>query len=148
MTREVVLPGAGSLQAAPPLILVAEDDQANIELVSDYLQLEGYRVVVARDGGEAIERTREVRPDLILMDVQMPQMDGLEATRHIRSQAESVDIPIIALTAQAMHGDREACLAAGADDYISKPFSLSALVEAIERQLKREKQGKTGDKRE
>ena len=82
------------------------------------------------------------------MDVQMPQMDGLEATRHIRSQAESVDIPIIALTAQAMHGDREACLAAGADDYISKPFSLSALVEAIERQLKREKQGKTGDKRE
>jgi PAS domain S-box-containing protein len=122
-----------------PLILLAEDNEDSIATFSDYLLAKGYRVVVARDGAEAIERVREERPELILMDIQMPGMDGLEATRHIRADAaQSVaTVPIIALTALAMPGDRERCLEAGADEYLSKPVSLRELVRAIEVQLRK-----------
>jgi CheY-like chemotaxis protein len=117
-----------------PLILLAEDNESSIDMVLDYLLARGYRLVVARDGAEALERAREERPDLVLMDIQMPGMDGLEATRHMRADAELADIPIIALTALAMPGDRERCLEAGANDYLSKPVSLKRLVQAIEAQ--------------
>ncbi len=116
----------------PPLILLAEDNEANIGLLTDYLEGEGYHVVVARTGLEAIERAREERPALILMDIQMPGMDGLEATRLIRADSQLAHIPIIALTALAMPDDRERCLEAGANDYISKPVSLRKLIETIE----------------
>ena len=119
------------------LILLAEDNEDGISTVSDYLLAKGHRVIVARNGEEAIQRVKEEKPDLILMDIQMPGMDGLEATRNIRADSDLMDIPIIALTALAMPGDRERCLEAGANDYISKPVSLRGLVEAIEIQLNR-----------
>ncbi len=128
--------------AKRPLILLAEDNEDSIHTFSDYLLAKGYRVVVARDGAEAIERAREERPDLILMDIQMPVMDGLEATRRIRADADPARVPIIALTALAMPGDRERCLAAGVNEYLSKPVSLKGLVQVIEVQLNRNQIGK------
>jgi signal transduction histidine kinase/ActR/RegA family two-component response regulator len=117
--------------AEQPLILLAEDNEANIELLANYLIDEGFRVVVARNGAEALERAKEERPALILLDVQMPGMDGLEATRRLRADPQLAAIPIIALTGLAMPGDREECLAAGVNDYLSKPVSLKKLVKTI-----------------
>ena len=117
-----------------PLILVAEDNEVNIATLNDFLQFKGYRVIVAQDGMKAVQLA-EQNPDLILMDIQMPRMDGLEATRRIRANYNTAYIPIIALTGLAMSGDRERCLAAGADDYLSKPFQLDELVAIMETQL-------------
>ena len=129
-----VSPVGTAYEQAPnrPVILLAEDNQANITTMADYLLVKGYQVVVARNGAEAIEQAMELQPDLILMDIQMPGMDGLETTRRIRADGELADIPLIALTALAMPGDRERCLEAGANDYLSKPVSLKGLVAAIE----------------
>ena len=124
-----------------PLVLLAEDNESNISTISDYLQVKGYNVVIARNGVEAVERAREEKPDVILMDIQMPNIDGLEATRRIRADAKLASIPIVALTALAMPGDRERCLDAGANEYLSKPVSLKQLVSAIEAQLRMD--GKT-----
>jgi PAS domain S-box-containing protein len=123
------------LPAARPAVLLAEDNEANIMTVSDYLSAKGYEVVIARNGAEAVARACEVEPAIILMDIQMPGMDGLEATRRIRAQSNMLHTPIIALTALAMPGDRERCLAAGADDYLSKPVSLRGLATLIEAKL-------------
>lgn len=122
-------------EAKQRLILLAEDDENSINFTSDYLLSEGYRVAVARNGVEAIQQAREKSPDLILMDIQMPGMDGLETIRRIRADAALGNTPIIALTALAMPGDRERCLEAGANDYISKPIRLYELVKAIRSQL-------------
>jgi PAS domain S-box-containing protein len=130
----------GSREAAeqpqPLTILLAEDNESSIETISSYLAAMGYRVIVARDGAEAVERTREEQPALILMDIQMPGTDGLEATRRIRADPALDQIPIIATTALAMPGDRERCLSAGVDDYMSKPLSLVRLVQSIRRCIK------------
>ena len=128
----------GFPHSKPPLILLAEDNQTNINTLSDYLTHQGYQIVVARDGVEAIERAREDHPDLILMDIQMPGLDGLEATRQIRADTTQnmATVPIIALTALSMPGDKERCLAAGANEYMSKPVSLKRLIEVIETKLK------------
>jgi len=123
------------LPSARPAVLLAEDNEANIMTVSDYLNAKGYQVVVARNGAEAVARACELVPAIILMDIQMPGMDGLEATRRIRAQSSMMHTPIIALTALAMPGDRERCLAAGADDYLSKPVSLHGLATLIEAKL-------------
>ena len=133
---EPVLPLA---PGTSPLVLIAEDNEDNITTVSDYLLARGCRIVVARNGLEAVERAREVSPDIILMDMQMPEMDGLEATRRLRAAASPglAGVPIIALTALAMPGDRERCLEAGADEYLSKPVGLKRLVEVIQRQVNR-----------
>ncbi|NCC35625.1 MAG: response regulator [Chloroflexia bacterium] len=112
-------------------ILLAEDMETNIMIISDYLESLGYAIITAPNGQEAIERAREHKPDLILMDIQMPVMDGLEATRRLRADARFTSVPIIALTALAMSGDRERCLEAGATDYISKPIKLKQLGEMI-----------------
>ncbi len=117
------------------LILVVDDNETNLNLYSEYLQMKGYHIVVARNGEEAIERTRERKPQLILMDIQMPKMSGLEAIEKIRAHAYISHIPIIALTALAMPGDRERCFDAGANDYLSKPVNLRGLLQAIEQQL-------------
>ena len=110
-----------------PLILIVEDNELNINTISSYLTAKGYRPIVAQDGQSAIEMTELHHPDLILMDIQMPGMDGLEAISHIRQNPQLAEIPIIALTALAMEGDREKCLAAGANEYISKPVKLKQL---------------------
>ena len=113
------------------LILIADDDDVNSKTISSYLKAKGYQILLANDGQEAIALTKAYKPDLILMDIQMPVMDGLEATRQIRLEPNLVDIPIIALTALAMTGDREKCLAAGANEYMTKPAKLKELVAAI-----------------
>jgi len=119
------------------VILLAEDNEDNINTISDYLTAKGYHVAVARNGSDALERAKETDPDLILMDIQMPGMDGLEATRRIRADASLANVPIVALTALAMPGDRERCLKAGADDYMSKPVHLKGLLEVIEAQARK-----------
>jgi PAS domain S-box-containing protein len=126
---------------ARSVIVLAEDNEANIITLSDYLRNKGFQVVVARNGIEAIAQVHAVYPDVILMDIQMPVMDGLEATRRIRANADLTHIPIIALTALAMPGDRERCLEAGANAYLSKPVKMSELVTAIEAQMRQRERG-------
>ena len=124
-----------SSETIAPLILLVEDNEANISTLSNYLRAKGYRILLARNGEEAVTLTEFEEPDLILMDIQMPEMDGLEAITIIRQKLQLTKIPIIALTALAMAGDRERCLAAGATDYLSKPIKLKRLVAAIQQQL-------------
>ena len=120
---------------AGPVIMVVDDNQVNIDTLGDFLEINEYRVATAHSGREFLERAPEVRPALVLMDIQMPGMDGLEATRHIRKHydAKLAKVPFIALTALAMPGDRERCLAAGANEYMSKPMSLTELLKTIAR---------------
>ncbi|MBI4784416.1 MAG: PAS domain S-box protein [Oscillatoriophycideae cyanobacterium NC_groundwater_1537_Pr4_S-0.65um_50_18] len=115
-----------------PLILLAEDNQANVDTFSYYLSSYGFRLVVATHGQEAVDLTFKHRPDLILMDIQMPGMNGLEAIAQIRADGAFAQVPIIALTALAMAGDREKCLAAGAVEYFAKPVSLRHLTLTIQ----------------
>lgn len=117
-------------------ILLAEDNQESYEMLSEYLEAWGYHIIRAQDGKEALQITREQRPDIILMDIQMPEMDGLEATRILKKDEELRHIPIIALTALAMQGDRKRCLDAGVDAYVSKPVSLRKVTGLIETLLK------------
>jgi PAS domain S-box-containing protein len=118
-----------------PTILLIEDTNEVIMMIRDYLELAGYQVVTARDGVEGITQAQLIHPDLILMDVMMPRMDGLEATRRLRSETEFEATPIIALTALAMPTDRERCISAGMNDYMSKPVNLKELVKTIQRFL-------------
>lgn len=127
-----------------PIILLAEDHEANINTFSSYLIAKGFDLILARNGLEAVARARADKPDLILMDIQMPQMNGLDAMRKIREDEDTAvaQIPIIAVTALAMPGDREACLDAGANGYLSKPVSLRRLVETIQTHLNGKQQKK------
>ncbi|MCK5148168.1 response regulator [bacterium] len=124
-----------SSKAGLEKILLAEDNEDNIRTFSDYLEACEYRVTIARNGMEALERAKEIQPDLILMDIQMPGMDGIEAIVQLRQIDEMIDVPIIAVTALAMPGDRERCMSAGANDYLSKPVSLKSLVKTIKHHL-------------
>jgi signal transduction histidine kinase/CheY-like chemotaxis protein len=119
--------------SAARTILLADDNESNITVIRDYLESRGYVIDVARDGLEAVEQAEAMRPDAVLMDVQMPLLDGLSAIRRIRAIDSLAHIPIIALTALAMSGDREKCLSAGADEYLSKPVSLKTLGETLQR---------------
>lgn len=127
--------GGGQTGAKQPLILLADDNEENINLLVDYLAKESYQIIIARNGQEVIALAQEEKPDLILMDIQMPGMDGLEATRRLRADAVFAATPIIIVTALAMPGDRERCLASGANEYLSKPLNLRRLVRIIETQL-------------
>jgi PAS domain S-box-containing protein len=119
------------------LILLAEDNEANTLTVGEYLDSHGYKMVYAHDGMEAVDKAEETDPDIILMDIQMPVMDGLEAIRRLRVDTRFDSTPIIALTALAMPGDRERCLDAGANEYMSKPVSLKKLSATISKMLKK-----------
>ena len=116
-------------------ILIVDDNENGIQAVSDYLTAHGFHMIRAYNGIEALEQARDGALDLILMDVQMPGMDGLEAIRYIRADQRAKQIPIFAFTALAMPGDRERCLEAGANEYLSKPLRLKHLVEIIETYL-------------
>ncbi len=106
-----------STSPSHPRILLAEDNEANIQVMTQYLEAQGYEIFLAKNGAEAIEATRIQKPDLVLMDVQMPEMDGLEATRRIRADEAIADTPIIAVTSFAMESDREEIVAAGVNSY-------------------------------
>ncbi|MBD2198225.1 MULTISPECIES: PAS domain-containing protein [Calothrix] len=118
-----------------PLILLAEDNEANINTISSYLEAKGYRIIMARNGQEAIDLVYSQNPDLIIMDIQMPIVDGLQAIEQIRQNQQLATIPIIALTAMVMLGDREKCLAVGASEYLAKPVKLKQLTALIEQFL-------------
>jgi CheY-like chemotaxis protein len=118
-------------------ILLADDNAVNQLLTSRLLERQGHQVVVCRNGREALERLDQEHVDLVLMDVQMPEMDGFEATAAIRTKEATTGahVPILAMTAHALKGDRDRCLAAGMDDYVSKPIHPDKLFEAITRLL-------------
>ena len=115
------------------MCLVADDNETTLLMLRDCLEALGHRVVLARNGAEAIERAHETHPDVVLMDIQMPVMDGLSAIRLLRQEELFAATPVIALTALAMTGDRERSLQAGANDYISKPVSLGDLARLLQR---------------
>lgn len=114
-------------------VLIAEDNMDNRIIYATMLNHVGYTVVEANNGAEAVEMARTVRPDIILMDISMPVMDGYEATRVLKADAATRDIPIIAVTAHAMVTDRDAARDAGCDDYVSKPVEPQAVRSVVER---------------
>lgn len=113
-------------------ILVVEDNEKNMKLFRDVLEAQGYRVLEARTGAEAVELATEHGPDLVLMDIQLPDIGGVQALGHLRADEDTASIPVVALTAQAMDGDRERFLAAGFDGYISKPVDIAAFVTTVQ----------------
>ena len=113
-------------------ILLVEDNEDNRDMLSRRLTRKGYEVAIAVDGGEGVARAATEQPDLILMDMSLPVFDGWEATRRIKADPATRSIPIIALTAHAMAGDRDKAVAAGCDDYDTKPVELPRLLEKIE----------------
>ena len=116
-------------------ILIVEDDSKNLTLFRDVLQVSGYKTIEATDGKKGIELAKTGKPDLILMDIQMPEIDGLEATRILKADATTSNIPVIALTAYAMKGDKERIIESGCDVYLSKPINTRELPGVIDRML-------------
>jgi CheY-like chemotaxis protein len=113
-------------------ILIVEDNEMNRDMLSRRLARRGYQIALAVDGEEGIAVARSETPDLILMDISLPVIDGIEATRRLKADAATQSIPIIGLTAHAMAGDREKVIAAGCDDYDTKPVELPRLLQKIE----------------
>jgi CheY-like chemotaxis protein len=116
-------------------ILLIEDNEMNLDMLSRRLERRGYEVIIAKDGAQGVQRVRDDAPDLVLMDMSLPVMDGWEATRRIKSDPAIQHIPVIALTAHAVAGDREKALAAGCDEYESKPVKFPALLKKMEQFL-------------
>jgi two-component system cell cycle response regulator DivK len=118
-------------------ILLVEDNEMNRDMLSRRLERRGHEVLIAVDGGQGVELARSESPDLVLMDMSLPVLDGWEATRQLKAAPETSSIPIIALTAHAMSGDREKAMQAGCDDYDTKPIELPRLLEKIQALLDR-----------
>ncbi len=114
-------------------ILVVEDNEMNMKLFRDVLLATGYRALEATTGGEAVDLAVEHAPDLVLMDIQLPDVDGVDVLRRLRTDDRTAAIPVLAVTAQAMHGDRERFLAAGFDGYVSKPVHVGQLIDTVRR---------------
>ena len=112
-------------------ILIVEDDPKNMTLFRDLLQVSGYKTIEATDGKQGIELAKTGKPDLILMDIQMPRIDGFEATRILKANATTSNIPVLALTALAMRGDEERILQAGCDGYLAKPVDIKELLKKV-----------------
>jgi two-component system, cell cycle response regulator DivK len=112
-------------------ILVVEDNELNMKLFRDVLGATGYRTLEATTGGEAVELATEHAPDLVLMDIQLPDFDGVQVLGRLRANARTAAIPVLALTAQAMDGDRERFLAAGFNGYLSKPVNVRELIGTV-----------------
>jgi len=120
-------------------ILLVEDNELNRDMLSRRLARKGHEVVIAVDGNEGVAKAQEIMPDIILMDMSLPVLDGWEATKILKTFPATQDTPVIALTAHAMAGDREKALAAGCDDYDTKPVELPRLLEKIEKLLQKPK---------
>ena len=116
-------------------VLIVEDNELNMKLFHDLLDAHGYNILQTKDGMEALDIAREHRPDLILMDIQMPVVDGYEATRQIKANPALKTIPVIVVTSYALSGDEDKARAAGCDDYITKPYSPRQLLAKIKEHL-------------
>lgn len=118
-------------------VLLVEDNAMNRDMLSRRLQRKGYDVILAEDGQQALDLAQGDRPDIVLMDMSLPVLDGWEATRRLKKDAATAGIPVIALTAHAMLGEKEKALNAGCDDYDTKPVDLNRLLDKITTQLDR-----------
>ena len=121
--------------SAAKTVLIVEDNDLNMKLFHDLLEAHGYQTLQARTGAEAIALARGERPDLILMDIQLPEVSGLQVTAEIKEDETMAEIPVIAVTAFAMKGDEERIRAGGCEDYIAKPISVSDFLEKVKRYL-------------
>jgi len=130
---------AGAVTLIMAKILVVEDNEMNRDMLTRRLQRRGYEVVIAVDGAEGLAMAQSESPALVLMDISLPVLDGWEATRRLKMAPETKSIPVIALTAHAMSGDRERCIEAGCDDFDTKPVEIARLVGKIETLLQRSK---------
>lgn len=120
-------------------ILLVEDNEMNLDMLKRRLERRGHEVLIAQDGATGVEKAGSERPDLILMDISLPVMDGWEATRRLKADAATAAIPVLALTAHAMSSDREKSFEAGADDYDTKPVDFARLIGKIDVLLDRAK---------
>jgi two-component system cell cycle response regulator DivK len=123
--------------AAGAQVLVVEDNERNMKLFRDVLLATGYRTLEATTGGQAVELATEHTPDLVLMDIQLPDIDGIEALGLLRTDDRTASLPVLALTAQAMEGDRERFLAAGFDGYLAKPVNVRDFLATVKRYCER-----------
>jgi two-component system, cell cycle response regulator DivK len=122
-------------------ILIVEDNERSLKLVRDVLQYRGHSTLEATNGADGVRLAREHRPDLILMDIQLPDLDGISALRQLRSDPAVAGTPIFAISASAMPDEQQAIVASGFDAYITKPLNLSQFIEAVERRLPRREPG-------
>ena len=122
-------------RASEKTILIVEDNELNMKLFRDLLEAHGYQTIESRDGVEALKVARDERPDLILMDIQLPEVSGLEVAKWIKEDESLKSIPIIAVTAFAMKGDEEKIREGGCEGYLAKPISLTSFLETVERHL-------------
>ncbi|MGQ0741949.1 MAG: response regulator [Alphaproteobacteria bacterium] len=123
------------MDAAAKTVLIVEDNELNMKLFHDLLEAHGYRILQTKDGLEALDLAREHRPDLILMDIQLPEVSGLEVTKWLKEDEALKSIPIVAVTAFAMKGDEEIIRQGGCEAYISKPISVTHFIETVRRFL-------------
>ncbi|HEY0836466.1 MAG TPA: response regulator [Azospirillum sp.] len=127
--------GAAQADKPPKRVLIVEDNELNMKLFHDLLEAHGYATLQTRDGMEALKLARLHRPDLILMDIQLPEVSGLEVTKWLKEDEELKAIPVIAVTAFAMKGDEEKIRQGGCEDYIAKPISVTKFLESVQKYL-------------
>jgi two-component system cell cycle response regulator DivK len=119
-------------------VLIVEDNALNLKLLNDLLEYRGYRILSTASGEAALELAEREMPDLVLMDIQLPDVSGIEATRRLKANPKTMRIPVVAVTAFAMSGDQAKILAAGCDEYVPKPFKVAELLEIVDRYAKKE----------
>jgi two-component system cell cycle response regulator DivK len=122
-------------EATPKLVLIVEDNELNMKLFRDLIQAQGYRTIHTSNGMEVVPLVREHRPNLIIMDIQLPEISGIEITQWLKADPDLKSIPVVAVTAFAMKGDEEKIRAGGCEDYLSKPISIGKFIATIKRFL-------------
>ena len=132
MSREAALDATAAVPGTAKTVLIVEDNELNMKLFHDLLEAHGYNILQTRDGMEALRIARQHRPDLILMDIQLPEVSGLEVTKWIKEDDQLRSIPVIAVTAFAMKGDEEKIREGGCEAYIAKPISVTSFLATIE----------------
>jgi two-component system, cell cycle response regulator DivK len=132
-TRLGTEPGAQPMRAGMKSVLIVEDNELNMKLFHDLLSAHGYQTILTRHGLDAISLARTHRPNLILMDIQLPEISGLEVTRWLKEDDDLKNIPVVAVTAYAMKGDEERIRSGGCEAYVSKPISVSMFLETVRR---------------